>query len=116
MDEDVKKEFEKIREEIQNQYQDAIGALSDELAEFRTEMSANIAEMGKLLGDRAKAQDDNIKSHLNSIGDVVQGVEKNIVQGNEIISDEIGKMERRLIARLDKLDSVVFATQAEEDE
>ncbi len=62
MDEDVKKEFEKIREEIQNQYQDAIGALSAELAEFKTEMSANLAEMGKMLGDRAKFQDDNISS------------------------------------------------------
>ena len=108
MDEDVKKEFEKIREEIQNQYQDAIGALSDELAEFKTEMSANLAEMGKMLGDRAKFQDDNIKSHLNDTGDVVQGIEKNIAQGNEIISEESGKMEKRLIARLDKLESVVF--------
>ncbi len=116
MDEDVKKEFEKIREEIQNQYQDAIGALSDELAEFRTEMSANLAEMGKQLGEKSEAQDDLLKSHMNTTTDVVQGVEKNIVQGNEIITDEIGKMERRLIARLDKLEAVVFSTQIEEDD
>ena len=53
---------------------------------------------------------------MNTTTDVVQGVEKNIVQGNEIITDEIGKMERRLIARLDKLEAVVFSTQSEEDE
>lgn len=53
---------------------------------------------------------------LNTTTDVVQGVEKNIVQGNEIITDEIGKMERRLIARLDKLEAVVFSTQIEEDD
>ncbi len=98
-----------------HEYEDAINTLSQELADFKAEVSASVAEMGKMLGDRAKFQDDNIKSHLNDTGDVVQGIEKNIAQGNEIISDEIGKLEKRLVERLDKLESVVFPHKKDDD-
>ena len=85
MDEEVKKEFEKLREEMQNQYEDALRTIEDDVASFKAKVS------------------DDMKGHVEFTAEVVEKVEKNIVRGNEIILDEISDLEKKLVARLDEL-------------
>ncbi len=85
MDEEVKKEFEKLREEMQNQYEDALRTIEDDVASFKAKVS------------------DDMKGHVEFTAEVVEKVEKNIVRGNEIILDEISDLEKKLVARLDGL-------------
>ena len=86
MDEEVKKEFEKLREEMQNQYEDALRTIEDDVASFKAKVS------------------DDMKGHVEFTAEVVEKVEKNIVRGNEIILDEISDLEKKLVARLDGLE------------
>ena len=85
MDEEVTKEFEKLREEMQNQYEDALRTIEDDVASFMAKVS------------------DDMKGHVEFTAEVVEKVEKNIVRGNEIILDEISDLEKKLVARLDGL-------------
>ncbi len=84
MDEDVKKEFEKLREEMQNQYEDALRTIEDDVASFKAKVS------------------DDMKGHVEFTAEVVEKVEKNIVRGNEIILDEISDLEKKLLAKIEE--------------
>ena len=84
MDEDVKKEFAKLREEMQNQYEDALRTIEDDVASFKAKVS------------------DDMKGHVEFTAEVVEKVEKNIVRGNEIILDEISDLEKKLVAKIEE--------------
>ena len=84
MDEEVKKEFEKLREEMQNQYEDALRTIEDDVASFKAKVS------------------DDMKGHVEFTAEVVEKVEKNIVRGNEIILDEISDLEKKLLAKIEE--------------
>ncbi len=84
MDEEVKKEFEKLREEMQNQYEDALRTIEDDVASFKANVS------------------DDMKGHVEFTAEVVEKVEKNIVRGNEIILDEISDLEKKLVAKIEE--------------
>ena len=84
MDEDVKKEFAKLREETQNQYEDALRTIEDDVASFKAKVS------------------DDMKGHVEFTAEVVEKVEKNIVRGNEIILDEISDLEKKLLAKIEE--------------
>ncbi len=84
MDEEVKKEFEKLREEMQNQYEDALRTIEDDVASFKAKVS------------------DDMKGHVEFTAEVVEKVEKNIVRGNEIILEEISNLEKKLLAKIEE--------------
>ncbi len=84
MEEEVKKEFAKLREETQNQYEDALRTIEDDVASFKAKVS------------------DDMKGHVEFTAEVVEKVEKNIVRGNEIILEEISNLEKKLLAKIEE--------------
>ncbi len=103
MEEEVKKEFAKLRVETQNQYEDALRTIEDDVASFKAKVTSDLAEMATRMKDVFEGYDERIKGHVKFTAEVVEKVEKNFVRGNEIILDKISDLEKKLVARLDGL-------------
>ncbi len=102
MDEEVKKEFEKLREEMQYQYEDALRTIEDDVGSFKAKISSDLAEMAGRTKDVLDGYNDRIKGHVDFTAEVVEKVEKNIVKGNEIILEEISNLEKKLLAKIEE--------------
>ncbi len=88
----------------EHEYEDAINSLTQELADFKTEVSANLAEMADRTKDVLDGYNDRIKGHVDFTAEVVEKVEKNIVRGNEIILEELRNLEKKLVAKIEELE------------
>lgn len=85
----------------ENEYQDAINCLTQELADFKAEVSAKLAEMADRTKDVLEGYDERIKGHVDFTAEVVEKVEKNFVRGNEIILEELRNLENKLLAKIE---------------
>ena len=96
MDEDVKKEFETIREEMQNQYQDAIGSLYQEMADFKTSISESIAELTTREQEVLEGHHQRLNEHVELVASTLEGYEETLKAQNNVIIEEVGKLEKRI--------------------
>ena len=78
----------------ENEYQDAINCLTQELADFKAEVSAKLAEMADRTKDVLEGYDERIKGHVDFTAEVVEKVEKNFVRGNEIVGGLTRQLRR----------------------
>ena len=94
MDEEIKKEFEKVRKEMQNQYEDALRTIEDDVANFKAKMSDDLAML--------QGNHERISKHVDATATAVEKLEKNIIEGNKIMLEEFSNLEKRLLAKIEK--------------
>ena len=87
----------------EHEYEDAINSLTQELADFKAEVSANLAEMADRTKDVLDGYNDRIKGHVDFTAEVVEKVEKNIVKGNEIILGELRDLENKPLSKIEDM-------------